>query len=1040
MGKKSSLMCIVVLALLGFDTIEVAAEEKSEGIEVESTLLKSINDDERTGYMIYFRQRPDLSPAFDMDWEKRGRFVIQELQSTAERSQAKVRSYLNAQKAAYQAFWIDNVIVVKSSNRATFNDLMRFPEIAAIRARRTMHVIEPVKKNKQVIAPLAIESNISHVNADDVWAMGINGNGMVVANIDTGVHYTHNALVHHYRGNLGGGSYDHDYNWLDPATGNTSPYDDHGHGSHTMGIMIGNDDGTNQIGMAPGAKWIACDACGFLGCPEAALLTCAQWVAAPYPVGEPGSPNPDKRPHVVNNSWGGCSTTYDDWYQGSVDSWHAAGIYPVFANGNASNCFYPEPPGCNTVGNPARYGNVTGVGSTGQSNGQYATHSNWGPTDDPDTENPNGYPNVKPQVLAPGVDIRSATSGSDSSYESWGGTSMSAPHVAGLVALIWQAAPCLQGDYAATETIIQNTATPIPYASDCGGEGSGNVPNNATGWGEINALDAVYEAMVSCGPRGILEGTVTDADSGNTIEGARVEADGFTDFSDTNGFYQMNMPVGTYNVAISAWCYEPQTVTGISVEENVTTVQDFTLNPLPSTTVQGTVTDANTGWPLHAQIDYGVGTVWTDPLNGFFTVILCEGNYNFTVTADGYLPENRVVNVIGNIIENFSLQADTEVCTAPGYGRDYIYDFEDSDAGFTHNGTYDEWEWGTPTTWPNGCASGDRCWGTDLDGVYENNANQNLYSPIIDFSSTPQGTLLFVSWWQALNIENSTWDKAYAEVRINNDPWIQMWSHTGGTVQVDWSPMRYDISDAAGGTVQFRWRLVSDYSITYRGYYIDLVEVGACTPLIECTEDDTGHLDVVGAHGTTGGPVTHTVRIQNAPNRIESMGFETTYNPNVLAYMRYDRGGCVTNFDFFDCTEPGLGVVRCGGFEGGSDIIPAGANCEVVDLQFNVLKDPCEFGTCPGTLSLQELVDDMSGWSTSHGCFCCGCVCDVNGDGQCTPQDALCSFQVYLSICPTACGPCESICCDVTKDGQCTPADALCRFQEYLGIHPNCFD
>ena len=73
------------------------------------------------------------------------------------------------------------------------------------------------------------------------------------------------------------------------------------------------------------------------------------------------------------------------------------------------------------------------------------------------------------------------------------------------------------------------------------------------------------------------------------------------------------------------------------------------------------------------------------------------------------------------------------------------------------------------------------------------------------------------------------------------------------------------------------------------------------------------------------------------------------------------------------------------------------------------------------------------------------CKCDVNGDDQCTPQDALCSFQVYLGICPTACGPCEDICCDVSgsdlnPDGSCTPADALCRFQEYLDIHPNCFD
>jgi subtilisin family serine protease len=344
-----------------------------------------------------------------------------------------------------------------------------------------------------------VESNISHVNADDVWALGYDGSGMVVANLDTGVRYTHETLQPSYRGNLGG-SFDHDHNWLDGVDGSaSSPVDDHGHGSHTMGTMIGDDGGANQIGMAPGATWVACDSCDGTGCPSSALLTCAQWIIAPYPVGNPSAPDPSTRPHVVNNSWADCDTSYDSWFQGSVDSWHAAGIYPVFANGNAGNCGYGFPPGCYTVGNPARYGNVTGVGSTGQSNGAYAVHSNWGPTDNPDPVNPNGYPTVKPNVVAPGVDIRSSLNFFDSHYGSWEGTSMSAPHVAGLVALMWQAGPCLVGDYATTEDIIQSTATAIPYASSCGGEGPGNLPNMATGWGEIDALAAVNEAISVCG-------------------------------------------------------------------------------------------------------------------------------------------------------------------------------------------------------------------------------------------------------------------------------------------------------------------------------------------------------------------------------------------------------------------------------------------------------------------------------------------------------------------------------------------------------------
>ncbi|MFN2285529.1 MAG: S8 family serine peptidase, partial [Anaerolineae bacterium] len=404
------------------------------GVTVEPQLAAALADDETIGYLIRFRERPDLTPAYALDWEARGTFVVQALQETAERSQASVRAYLDARGVHYQAFWVDNVIVVERSNRQTFDGLLRFGEVASLHARRTLGLIESTTSTEPSIAA-SIEPNLTHVRADAVWDLGYSGAGIVVANIDTGVRYTHQALVDHYRGNLGDGAFDHDYNWLDADTGNPAPYDDHGHGSHTMGIMIGDDGTDNQIGMAPGAQWIACDACNAdIGCPDAALLTCAEWVVAPYPADDDRWRDPAKRPHVVNNSWGDCARAYDGWFQNVVDVWHAAGIYPIFSNGNASNCGYTYPPGLNTVSNPARYGNVTGVGSTGQSDGLYAAHSNWGPTDNLDVLNPLGYANLKPQVVAPGVNIRSSLNGSDTEYASWGGTSMSAPHVAGLIA------------------------------------------------------------------------------------------------------------------------------------------------------------------------------------------------------------------------------------------------------------------------------------------------------------------------------------------------------------------------------------------------------------------------------------------------------------------------------------------------------------------------------------------------------------------------------------------------------------------------------
>ncbi len=206
------------------------------------------------------------------------------------------------------------------------------------------------------------------------------------------------------------------------------------------------------------------------------------------------------------------------------------------------------------------------------------------------------------------------------------------------------------------------------------------------------------------------------------------------------------------------------------------------------------------------------------------------------------------------------------------------------------------------------------------------------------------------------------------------------------------------------------------------------------TCVAECEEDDSGALDIVGKSGGVGGTVTIPVRIQSAPNDVNSLGFEV-FPPSVLTFTEHTRGPLVEDFDFFDCNIPDdkPDVVRCGGFkaEGG---IAAGASGDVVSLNFDVI------GGEPGSsypLSLQELVDDMASWPFSPGCFTV-VACDVNGDGEVTPEDALCAFQKYLGIDPTACGPAEDIFCDVNGDGECTPADALEIFKEYLGLPSVC--
>lgn len=512
---KQGLAALALIALLlpgsgGAGLAQRTDEGPQRQARVAAEVLQEFAAEGEASYLVYFDEKPDLSGVEELDWSARGWEVYNRLAQAAERSQAGAKKVLESEGLAYQSFWIDNVLVVESSNYAVFQRIAKAPGVREIKERQMMSLIEPQESaasGGQVQGALGAEPNLVRVKADQAWARGFTGSGVVVANIDTGVRYTHQALVNQYRGSLGGGNFNHNYSWLDPYNLNnqfSAPTDTHGHGTHVMGTMVGSDGAFNQTGMAPGAKWIACRGCSASSCGDDELLACAQFVAAPTDLAGK-NPNPDLRAHVVNNSWGDCGRAYDEWFQAAVDNWHAFGVYPVFANGNSSSCTYGSPPGLNTVSNPARYGNVTGVGSTGLNNGQYAVHSNWGPSDSPDTLNPRGYPALKPNVVAPGVSIRSSVISTDSAYGFSSGTSMSAPHVAGLVALVLQANPALKGNYAATETLIEQTAWAVPYAS--GGfpaPGPGNVPNYATGWGEIDALAAVREAV--CGAEAVPTG------------------------------------------------------------------------------------------------------------------------------------------------------------------------------------------------------------------------------------------------------------------------------------------------------------------------------------------------------------------------------------------------------------------------------------------------------------------------------------------------------------------------------------------------------
>ena len=399
----------------------------------------------------------------------RVQYVAQALQATADRSQAGARVYLRGRRVDFTSFFTDNSIYVRKGTLALARALAARPEVLEIVPEEIFEIPKPQPAGDS--GTTGIEWGVAKIRADQAWGT-TTGNGIVVANIDTGVKFDHLALVNQYRGN-NGGSFNHSTSWFDPSSvcpDPTVPCDNNNHGTHTMGTMVGDDGGTNQIGVAPGANWIACKGCESNFCSAFALNSCADWVL------NPGAP------HVVSNSWGGGGGSL--WYDSKVQAWRNAGLFPAFSNGNSG-------PSCGTAGSPGDNPNAFGIGASDSSD-NIASFSSRGPSGVDSSV-------IKPDVSAPGVSVRSSVK--SGGYGTFSGTSMASPHVAGTVALMWAADPTLVGNIALTEQILQDTAVPLTSSESCGGVSGGAIPNNTYGWGRIDALAAVnWNGTPNTGP------------------------------------------------------------------------------------------------------------------------------------------------------------------------------------------------------------------------------------------------------------------------------------------------------------------------------------------------------------------------------------------------------------------------------------------------------------------------------------------------------------------------------------------------------------
>ncbi|MFE4700752.1 S8 family serine peptidase [Streptomyces sp. NPDC056738] len=609
-------------ALLTASTPALAAgAAPSSSAEVDSALTAAVAKGGDATFFVVLKDQADLSGAKKQKTHAaRARAAFKELRAKAADSQASLKSFLDKKKIGHQDYWIANAIQV-TGGQDLVNELAKRPDVASI-VKEQHYKLDDIETADNKITTSRTDSSangddtpewgVADINADDVWNQyDDRGEGIVIANVDSGVQYNHPDLVAQYRGNNGDGSFTHDYNWYDP-TGQCGtsgvPCDNNGHGTHTMGTMVGK----HGIGVAPNAKWIAAKGCESSSCSDESLLAAGQWILAPTDHNGQ-NPRPDLAPNIVNNSWGGGDTTF---YQDIVEAWNAAGIFEAFAAGNDG-----DGKTCSTAHAPGSQAPSYGVGAY-DSTGTIASFSGFGPSLVDGS--------MKPNISAPGVKVESTWPGS--SYNTESGTSMATPHVAGAVALLWSAAPSLIGKIDETRALLNQGARDVDD-THCGGTAD---MNNVWGEGKLDILASVDKAPHTAAT---VTGKVTDKATGAALANITVKATGTggdvrTVTTAGDGTYKIALPAGTYGFAFSGYGYANGSTTGVTVVENQALTQDIALTAVASHKVGGTVLDVTGKALAGATVEVTgspVPAVTTDAKGAYSFTKVAEGTYGLTV-------------------------------------------------------------------------------------------------------------------------------------------------------------------------------------------------------------------------------------------------------------------------------------------------------------------------------------------------------------------------------------------------------------------------
>ncbi len=763
---------LMVLSLItpGFAAAESSSGKLHQSVnETQATpkekmgkrLLGEFEKQEKLTFLVKFKEQSDSAKvakearakaeknklsAHDAKFQQRSA-VVSDLKSVAIESQQGVVEYLEGEMASgnvdeYNSYFIVNGMAVTATKEVA-EKIAAFAEVEKILPNEERQLHEAVVKADEV-APQSelanVEWNVERVNAPAAWALGIDGSGTVVASLDTGVQWDHPGLKAKYRGyDAGTGAVNHQYSWFDASGGKAAPLDDHGHGTHVTGTMVGSEpNGANQVGVAPGAKWIATKVFNAAGSTtDAILLNAAQWIIAPG-----GDVN--MAPDVVNNSWGG-GPGLDEWYRPTVIAWRAAEIFPEFSAGNTR---VGNPGGPGSVAVPANYPESFATGAT-DINNKVASFSLRGPSP---------YGEIKPDISAPGVNIRSTVPGSG--YEGgWNGTSMSGPAVSGVAALLRQVNANITVDE--MEQLLLDTATPLTDSQ------YPESPNHGYGYGLVDAYEAVSSIIDGLGT---LKGQVM-------VDGEDAEAPTF----------EHSAPAETYagmDLNLSVFVSDNVSITGVQL--------------MYKTGDEWTTVDATRKSGDFKSGDYAVKIAGDDIAVPSFT-------YKWVINDYG-----------NNTVESGEYSIEVKAGITTGYFENF--DTSHSPVGWYSKGANDAWQWGAPTSGPGEAYSGENVYATNLAGNYNSSMNATLVMPPVDLPEGPS-FLQFKHWH---NFEESSagraWDYGHVVISTDGENWTNLEMFQG--LSDGWKATEIDLSEYSG-RVYLGFHMFSDGSVVREGWYID---------------------------------------------------------------------------------------------------------------------------------------------------------------------------------------------------------------------------